>query len=98
MRKNATKKKVATFKPRSKKRQCLTEIPYNSIEARHPLRKRILSLEIFEVLPCEVIIHILLYLEPKDLVSSCQLVNKYWRNLCNTPVLWKRPLMHIDLR
>ena len=75
MKKDATKKKVAVFKPRSKKRQCLTEIPYNSIEARHPLRKRVQSVEVFEMLPSEVVIYIMLFLEPKDLVSNCQLVN-----------------------
>ena len=98
MKKDSAKKKVSVLKPRSKKRQCLTEIPYNSIEARHPLRKRMLSVDIFEQLPSELMLHILLYLEPRDLITSCQLVNKSWRLLCNAPVLWKRAGTHIDLR
>lgn len=98
MKKEATKKKVAVFKPRSKKRQCLAEIPYNSIESRHPLKKRSVNIEVFEMLPSELVLHILLFLDPKDLISSCQMVSKYWNALCNTSVLWKRPYMKIDLR
>ena len=98
MKKDLSKKKSSVLKPPSKKRQCLTEIPYNSIEARHPLRKRIVTSDLFDHLPTELMLNTLLYLEPKDLVTSCQLVNKSWRALCNSPVLWKRPGSHIDLR
>ena len=87
MKKDTTKKKVSVYKPRSKKRQCLTEIPYNSIEARHPLKKRVISVEVFEMLPTELLLHILMYVDCKELLNSCQLVSKYWHNLCNNPTL-----------
>lgn len=98
MKKEPSKKKSTGFKPRNKKRQCLLEIPYNSIEARHPLKKRTKSVPVFENLPMELILTIFEYLDPSDLVTSCQTVCKYWQNLTNSPILWTRPYLKIDLR
>lgn len=98
MKKEATKKKATGFKPRHKKRQCLLEIPYNSIEARHPLKKRTKSIQVFELLPSELIISILEYLNPSELITSCQLINRYWQTLVSAPILWNRSYTNIELR
>ena len=98
MKKEVTKKKSTGFKPRHKKRQCLLEIPYNSIEARHPLKKRTKSIQVFELLPSELILSILEFLNPSELVTSCQLVSKYWQTLVSAPVLWNRSYTNIELR
>lgn len=98
MKKDTTKKKVTILKPRNKKRQCLTEIPYNSIEARHPLKKRVSTFEGFEMIPSELVLNIFMYLEPKELLTNCQLVSKTWHFFCSAPVLWNRPHMHVELR
>ena len=98
MKKEVTKKKSTGFKPRHKKRQCLLEIPYNSIEARHPLKKRTKSIQVFELLPSELILSILEFLNPSELVTSCQLVSKYWQTLVSAPILWNRSHKNIELR
>ena len=98
MKKEATKKKATGFKPRHKKRQCLLEIPYNSIEARHPLKKRAKSIQVFELLPSELIISILEYLNPSELITSCQLINRHWQTLVSAPILWSRSYTNIELR
>jgi serine/threonine protein kinase len=98
MKKEVTKKKSTGFKPRNKKRQCLLEIPYNSIEARHPLKKRSKVVQVFDLLPSELILTIFEYLSPQEIVTSCQMVCKYWQMIVAAPLLWKRKDVQIELR
>ena len=101
MKKEGFKRNSHLLKPRLKSRECLSELNYNSFETRLPLKRRgpvkRKAPNFLEMLPQELHLEMLGFLEAEDLVKSVQAVSRYWREIANHPLVWKR-LGSVDLR
>mmetsp|Transcript_25666 Transcript_25666/g.44937 ORF Transcript_25666/g.44937 Transcript_25666/m.44937 type:complete len:713 (+) Transcript_25666:1530-3668(+) len=78
-----------------KSRLCLSEIPYNTLQAtRKPVKKRLSLLRSTKCslnsLPYELQLALLSYLSPQDICLKVQLLNKLWHDVCNDMQLWAK--------
>ncbi|CAG9311554.1 unnamed protein product [Blepharisma stoltei] len=93
MKKEGLRGNYRLLKRKPKQRECLSELSLNNIENRSQQKGKEITqkkcFRPFDALPTEILIYIFDFFSAKDLVMKIQLVSKLWRQLANTPMLWK---------